>query len=160
MNYSEEEALRQLPEASSWPKVCGVGEYDHMELIDCIDLPSIPDYWITARLNTAFKGHASIWYKEMEEIHGRRPNGAHCSIVAREYLDNHFPNWEKQLLPTKAKSFTSTSVMMTYIGTIIKEIIIAHRKGNIRLQTEFSVLEHAHIQELLLETHFQSMYGI
>ncbi|MBW0585353.1 hypothetical protein O181_125068 [Austropuccinia psidii MF-1] len=22
-------------------------------------------------------------------------SGAHCSIVARNYLDNHFPNWEK-----------------------------------------------------------------
>ncbi|MBW0550819.1 hypothetical protein O181_090534 [Austropuccinia psidii MF-1] len=48
-----------------------------MELIDYIDgifiyVPSIPDYWITARLNTAFKGNASIWYTEMKEIHGRR----------------------------------------------------------------------------------------
>ncbi|MBW0487714.1 hypothetical protein O181_027429 [Austropuccinia psidii MF-1] len=48
-----------------------------MELIDYIDglfidVPSIPDYWITARLDTAFKGHASIWYTEMKEIHGRR----------------------------------------------------------------------------------------
>ncbi|MBW0489338.1 hypothetical protein O181_029053 [Austropuccinia psidii MF-1] len=48
-----------------------------MELIDYIDglfidVPSIPDYWITSRLNTAFKGHASIWYTEMKEIHGRR----------------------------------------------------------------------------------------
>ncbi|MBW0505462.1 hypothetical protein O181_045177 [Austropuccinia psidii MF-1] len=48
-----------------------------MELIDYIDglftdVPSIPDYWITARLNKAFKGHASIWYTEMKEIHGRR----------------------------------------------------------------------------------------
>ncbi|MBW0517589.1 hypothetical protein O181_057304 [Austropuccinia psidii MF-1] len=32
----------------------------------------IPDYWITARLNTAFKVHASIWYTEMKEVHGRR----------------------------------------------------------------------------------------
>ncbi|MBW0502383.1 hypothetical protein O181_042098 [Austropuccinia psidii MF-1] len=24
-------------------------------------------------------------------------SGAHCSIVAREYLENHFPNWEKNL---------------------------------------------------------------
>ncbi|MBW0544183.1 hypothetical protein O181_083898 [Austropuccinia psidii MF-1] len=31
--------------------------------------------------------------------------GAHCSIVARNHLDNHFPNWENQLLPTKAKNF-------------------------------------------------------
>ncbi|MBW0471503.1 hypothetical protein O181_011218 [Austropuccinia psidii MF-1] len=77
MSYSEKEALKQLPEASSWPKVSGTGEYDHMELIDSIDglfidVPSIPDYWITARLNTTFKGHASIWYPEMKELHCRR----------------------------------------------------------------------------------------
>ncbi|MBW0544483.1 hypothetical protein O181_084198 [Austropuccinia psidii MF-1] len=36
MYYSEEEALKQLPEASSWPKLSGTGEYDHMELIDYI----------------------------------------------------------------------------------------------------------------------------
>ncbi|MBW0486306.1 hypothetical protein O181_026021 [Austropuccinia psidii MF-1] len=66
MSYSEMEFLKQHPEASSWPKFSGTGEYDHMELFDYIDglftdVPSIPDYWITARLNTAFKGHASIW---------------------------------------------------------------------------------------------------
>ncbi|MBW0504077.1 hypothetical protein O181_043792 [Austropuccinia psidii MF-1] len=66
MSYSEKEALKQLPEASSWPKFCGTGEYYHMELIDYIDglfidVPSIPDYWITAKLNTVFEGHASIW---------------------------------------------------------------------------------------------------
>ncbi|MBW0561150.1 hypothetical protein O181_100865 [Austropuccinia psidii MF-1] len=77
MTYSEKEALKQLPEDSSWPKFSGVGEYDHMELTDYIDglfiaVPNIPDYWITARLNTAFKGHSSIWYTEMKEIHGRR----------------------------------------------------------------------------------------
>ncbi|MBW0547601.1 hypothetical protein O181_087316 [Austropuccinia psidii MF-1] len=77
MSYSDKEALRQLPEASSWPKFSGTGEYDHMELINYIDglfidLPSIPDHWITARLNTALKGHASIWYTEIKEIHGRR----------------------------------------------------------------------------------------
>ncbi|MBW0583257.1 hypothetical protein O181_122972 [Austropuccinia psidii MF-1] len=77
MSYSEKEALKQLPEASSWPKFSGTGEYDHMELIDYIDgvfinVPSITDHWITARLNTAFIGHASIWYTEMKDIHGRR----------------------------------------------------------------------------------------
>ncbi|MBW0482531.1 hypothetical protein O181_022246 [Austropuccinia psidii MF-1] len=66
MSYSEKEALKKLPEASSWPKFPVAGESDHTELIDyidglLIDVPSIPDYWITARLNTAFKGHASIW---------------------------------------------------------------------------------------------------
>ncbi|MBW0562291.1 hypothetical protein O181_102006 [Austropuccinia psidii MF-1] len=416
MSYSEKEALKQLPEASSWPKLSGTGEYDHMELKDYIDglfidVPSITDYWITARLNTSFKGHASIWYTEMKEIHGRRnwpwwksqiiqkysigtwiwqrtmssendkysvdkypyewnhklltqlpgepehavkyrcnqsctlddiantlqeirkrnnigkftsykssgfrekqpfsvqfkdkPNervtevakkkhschncgstdhyannfpkakkkvyaiekvpeegsptedsesdsmgdatrelsdddqdpkeeflveyqeetplevqdiqleagfpqdtsnkslckhtqdaqtflvtptkgmayihgtatkmtvcidnaqhpliidsGAHFSIVARNYLDNHFPNWEKQLLPTKAKNFKSASGKMTSIGTIIKEIIIPHRKGNIRLNPEFVVLDDAHIQGFLLGTDYQRMYGI
>ncbi|MBW0476327.1 hypothetical protein O181_016042 [Austropuccinia psidii MF-1] len=77
MSYSEKEGLKQLPEASSWPKFSGTGEYDHMELIDYIDglfidLPSIPDYWITARLDTEFKGHSSIWYTEIKDIHGRR----------------------------------------------------------------------------------------
>ncbi|MBW0539756.1 hypothetical protein O181_079471 [Austropuccinia psidii MF-1] len=65
MSYPEKEALKQLPEASSWPKFFGTGEYHHMELIDYndglfIDVPSIPYYWITARINTEFKGHASI----------------------------------------------------------------------------------------------------
>ncbi|MBW0548038.1 hypothetical protein O181_087753 [Austropuccinia psidii MF-1] len=74
MSYSEKEALKQLPEASSWPKSSGTGEYEHMEVIDYIDglfidVPSIPDYWITSRLNTAFKVHASIWYTEIKEIH-------------------------------------------------------------------------------------------
>ncbi|MBW0548741.1 hypothetical protein O181_088456 [Austropuccinia psidii MF-1] len=77
MSYSEEEALKQLPEVSSWPKFSVTGEYDHMELIDYIDglfidVPSIPDYWITSKLNTAFKGHASIWCTEMRKFHGRR----------------------------------------------------------------------------------------
>ncbi|MBW0555159.1 hypothetical protein O181_094874 [Austropuccinia psidii MF-1] len=401
MSYSEKEALKQLPEASSWPKFSKTGEYDHMELIDYIDVlfidvPSIPDYWITARLNTAFKGHASIWYTKMKEIHGGRvksskstvmskrlkaidpqmniqmrnhkllqqlpgelehavkcrcnqnftlddiantlqditkrtiigkftpyknsgfkekqpfrvefkdkpnervaevakkknschncgstdhyarncpkakkkvyaiekvpevefPNedsesdsmgdvireqsdddqdpreeflveyqvetpleiqdiqleagmpqdttnkdlckltqnaqkflvtptrgmayihgtatkmtvcidnsqhpltidsGAHYSIVARKYLDNHFPNWEEQLLPTKAKTFKTASGKMSSIGTIIKEIMIPHRKCNIRLNPEFLVLNDAHIQGFLLGTDYQRMYGI
>ncbi|MBW0574126.1 hypothetical protein O181_113841 [Austropuccinia psidii MF-1] len=351
MSYSEKEALKQTPEASSWPKFSGTGEYDHMELIDYIDglfldVLSIPDYWITARLNTEFKVHASIWYTEMKEIHGRRnwpwwksqiiqkkrsnigkfslyksssfkekqhlrvefkdkprervaevekkkntchdcgstdhyannfpkakkkvyaiekvlqeesptedsesdsmsdafrepsyddqdpregflveyqketpleiqdiqleagmpqdtsnknlckhtqdaqkflvtptkgmayihgtaikvtvcidnsqhpliiDSGAHCSIVARKYLNNHFPNLEEQLFPTKEMNFKSASGKMTFIGTIIKEIIIPLRKGNIRLNPEFVVLDNAHIQGFLLGTDYQRMYGI
>ncbi|MBW0552813.1 hypothetical protein O181_092528, partial [Austropuccinia psidii MF-1] len=77
MSYSEKEASKQFPEASSWPEFSGTGEYAHMELIDYIDglfidVPSIPDYWITSRLNKAFKGNASIWYTEMKEIYGGR----------------------------------------------------------------------------------------
>ncbi|MBW0532608.1 hypothetical protein O181_072323 [Austropuccinia psidii MF-1] len=87
-------------------------------------------------------------------------SGAQCSIVARNYLDNHFPNWEKQHLPTKAMNFKSASGKMTSIGIIIKEIIIPHRKGNIRLNTEFLVLDDAHIQGFLLGTDYQRMYGI
>ncbi|MBW0485202.1 hypothetical protein O181_024917 [Austropuccinia psidii MF-1] len=87
-------------------------------------------------------------------------SGAHCSIVARNYLDNHFPIWEKQLLPTKAKNFKSASGKMTSIGTIIEEIIIPHRKGNIRLNPELIVLDDTHIQGFLLGTEYQRMYGI
>ncbi|MBW0508829.1 hypothetical protein O181_048544 [Austropuccinia psidii MF-1] len=87
-------------------------------------------------------------------------SGAHCSIVYKEYLDNHFPNWEKKLLPTKAKTFEIESGRMISIGKIIKEIIIPHRKGNIRLKPEFVVLDDAHIQGFLLGTDYQRMYGI
>ncbi|MBW0472268.1 hypothetical protein O181_011983 [Austropuccinia psidii MF-1] len=86
-------------------------------------------------------------------------SGAHCSIMARNYLENHFSNWEKQLLPTKAKKFKSSSGKITSIGTIIKEIIIPHRKGNIRLNPEFGVLEDAHIQGFFLQNDYQRMYG-
>ncbi|MBW0461822.1 hypothetical protein O181_001537 [Austropuccinia psidii MF-1] len=71
MTYSGKEELKQLPEVSSWSKFSSVGEYDHMELIDYIDglfidVPSIPGYCITARLDTELKGHASICYTAMK----------------------------------------------------------------------------------------------
>ncbi|MBW0506058.1 hypothetical protein O181_045773 [Austropuccinia psidii MF-1] len=47
-------------------------------------------------------------------------SGAHCSIMAINYLYHHFPNWEKQLFPTKKKNFPSASGKMTSIGKIIK----------------------------------------
>ncbi|MBW0570768.1 hypothetical protein O181_110483 [Austropuccinia psidii MF-1] len=87
-------------------------------------------------------------------------SGAHCSIVARNYLDKHFPNWEKQLFATKAKNFKSDSGRMTSIGTHIKEIIIPHRKGNIRINPDFVVLDDSQIQGFLLGTDYQRMYGI
>ncbi|MBW0470925.1 hypothetical protein O181_010640 [Austropuccinia psidii MF-1] len=46
-------------------------------------------------------------------------SGAHCSIVAKNYLENHFPNWENQLVPTKTKNFMTSSGKMTSIETII-----------------------------------------
>ncbi|MBW0533966.1 hypothetical protein O181_073681 [Austropuccinia psidii MF-1] len=90
--YHEKEALKQLPEASSWPKFFVTGEYDHMELIDYIDglfidVPSIQDYWITAILNTEFKGHASIWYTEMKEIYGRRSWKWWKSQIIQKYIN-------------------------------------------------------------------------
>ncbi|MBW0500665.1 hypothetical protein O181_040380 [Austropuccinia psidii MF-1] len=78
-------------------------------------------------------------------------SGAHCSIVARNYLNNHFPNWERKLLPTKAKNFKIASGKMKSIGEIIKQMIIPHMKGNIRLNSEFFVLEDAHIQRFYWE---------
>ncbi|MBW0477800.1 hypothetical protein O181_017515 [Austropuccinia psidii MF-1] len=76
MSYSEKEALTQLTEVSRWLNFSVTAEYDDMELIYyiyglLIDVPSIPDYWIAARLNPEFKGNASIWYTEMKETHGR-----------------------------------------------------------------------------------------
>ncbi|MBW0461068.1 hypothetical protein O181_000783 [Austropuccinia psidii MF-1] len=72
MTYSEKEALKQLPEATICPKFFGVGEYDHMELIDYIDelffiyVPGIPDYCVTTRLNTVFIVQAIFWHTEMK----------------------------------------------------------------------------------------------
>ncbi|MBW0519618.1 hypothetical protein O181_059333 [Austropuccinia psidii MF-1] len=73
-------------------------------------------------------------------------SGEHCSIVAREDLENHSPNWVKQGFPTKAKSLKIASGKIKSIKTIIKGIIIPHRKENIRLNPEFEVLEDAHRQ--------------
>ncbi|MBW0483908.1 hypothetical protein O181_023623 [Austropuccinia psidii MF-1] len=86
--------------------------------------------------------------------------GAHYSIVARNYLNNHFPNWQNKLLPTKAKHFKRASGKMNYMGTIIEEITIPHRNGNIRLNPEFVMLDDAHIQGFLLGTDYQRMCGI
>ncbi|MBW0532284.1 hypothetical protein O181_071999 [Austropuccinia psidii MF-1] len=49
---------------------------------------------------------------------------------------------------------------MTSIWKIIKEMIIPHRKGNIRLNPEFVVLDDTHIQGVFLGTDYQRMYGI
>ncbi|MBW0570715.1 hypothetical protein O181_110430 [Austropuccinia psidii MF-1] len=49
---------------------------------------------------------------------------------------------------------------MTSIGKIIKELIIPHRKGNIRLNPESVVLENAHIQGILLGRDYHRMYGL
>ncbi|MBW0471713.1 hypothetical protein O181_011428 [Austropuccinia psidii MF-1] len=87
-------------------------------------------------------------------------SGAHCSIVARTYLDHHFPNWDKQLLPAKEKNLKPTLGKMTSIGTSIKELIILHRIGNIRLNSEFFVLKDAQIQGFLLMKDYQRMYGM
>ncbi|MBW0565177.1 hypothetical protein O181_104892 [Austropuccinia psidii MF-1] len=101
MSYSEKEALKQLPEATSWPKFSGTGEYDHIELIDYIDglfidVQHIPHYWTTARLNTAFKGHASIWYTEMKEIHGRRNWPWWKSQIIQKYSNGTWI-WQKTM---------------------------------------------------------------
>ncbi|MBW0481928.1 hypothetical protein O181_021643 [Austropuccinia psidii MF-1] len=101
MSYYEKEALIQLPEASSWPIFSVTGEYDHIELIDYIgglfiDVPSIPDYWITSRLNIAFKGYASIWYTGMKEIHGRRNWPWWKSTIIQKY-SNGICIWQKTM---------------------------------------------------------------
>ncbi|MBW0518237.1 hypothetical protein O181_057952 [Austropuccinia psidii MF-1] len=101
MSYSEMEALKQLPEVSTLPKFSRTGEYDHMELIDhiyglFIHVPRIPDYWITASLNIAFKGHASIWCKKMKEIHGRRNWPWWKSQIIQKYSNGTWI-WQKTM---------------------------------------------------------------
>ncbi|MBW0560680.1 hypothetical protein O181_100395 [Austropuccinia psidii MF-1] len=101
ITYLEKEELKQPPEATSCFKFSGVGEYDHMELMDYIDGLSIdvqrqPDSWITAILNTAFKGNASIWYTEMKDIQGRRNWPWWRSQIIQKYI-NGTGIWQKTL---------------------------------------------------------------
>ncbi|MBW0460719.1 hypothetical protein O181_000434 [Austropuccinia psidii MF-1] len=112
MYYSEKEALKQLSEASSWPNFPCTGEYDHMELIDhidglFIDVPSRPDYFITGRLNTEFKGNSSIWYTEMKEIHGRRNWPWWKSQIIQKYSNDE----ESQTPHTNARRTRACSKM-------------------------------------------------
>ncbi|MBW0491030.1 hypothetical protein O181_030745 [Austropuccinia psidii MF-1] len=81
------------------------------------------------------------------------------SMVARNYLDHYFPNWENQLLPTKAKNFKSTSGKMNSIGKIIKERIIPHRKVISDSTTSLLCLKMP-TSRGLLGTDYQRMYGI
>ncbi|MBW0560765.1 hypothetical protein O181_100480 [Austropuccinia psidii MF-1] len=72
-----------------------------MELIDYIDelfadVPIIPDYWITARLNTALKGHASVWYTEIKEIYGRRNWPWWKSQIIQKYSNGTWI-WQKPM---------------------------------------------------------------
>ncbi|MBW0543694.1 hypothetical protein O181_083409 [Austropuccinia psidii MF-1] len=87
-------------------------------------------------------------------------SSAQLSLVAKEYLEQNLPNLKNQLFPTKAKNFKSELGKMTSIGTIYKEIIIPHIKGNIRLKPEFLVLEDAHIKGFLLGEDYKRMYGL
>ncbi|MBW0474247.1 hypothetical protein O181_013962 [Austropuccinia psidii MF-1] len=103
MSYFEKEASKQLPEALRWLKFFSTGEYDYMELVEyinelLIDVPSIPDYWITARLNTEFKGHSSVRYTEMKEIHGRRS----------------FPWWKSQIIQRYSNGTWIWKKMMSF----------------------------------------------
>ncbi|MBW0486916.1 hypothetical protein O181_026631 [Austropuccinia psidii MF-1] len=84
----------------------------------------------------------------------RIESGEHCPIVARKYLDKHFSNWEKQLFPAKENNFKIESGNTTSIGNIIKEMIIPHRKGNIRLNPEFVVLKYGNIPGFLLGKYY------
>ncbi|MBW0464009.1 hypothetical protein O181_003724 [Austropuccinia psidii MF-1] len=78
-----------------------------MELIDhiyrlFIDVPSIPDFWITYLLNSEFKGHASIWYIEMEEIHGQRNWLWWRSQIIQKYINGTWI-WQKTMSFAKYK---------------------------------------------------------
>ncbi|MBW0492002.1 hypothetical protein O181_031717 [Austropuccinia psidii MF-1] len=106
ISYSEMEALKQLPESPSWPKFSGTGEYDHMKLIDyiyglIIDVPSIPYYLITSRLNTAFKRHAK-WLEFKDKPRERvaevakKKNSCH-NCGSKNYYSNKCPKAKKKV---------------------------------------------------------------
>ncbi|MBW0578890.1 hypothetical protein O181_118605 [Austropuccinia psidii MF-1] len=47
-------------------------------------------------------------------------SGSHCSLVERTYMNHHFPNWDKKLLPNKAKNIKSASGEVKSIGKLSK----------------------------------------
>ncbi|MBW0487544.1 hypothetical protein O181_027259 [Austropuccinia psidii MF-1] len=87
-------------------------------------------------------------------------SGAHTSIVDRELLEKHFPNWESQIFPTKAKNLKNTSGKNKSIWAILKELVIPHKKSNIRPNQEFVVLEDTHIQRFLPGTVYGGCMGL
>ncbi|MBW0506324.1 hypothetical protein O181_046039 [Austropuccinia psidii MF-1] len=119
MSYSEKEALKQLPEASSCPKFSGAAENDHMEPIYYINgvfinVPRIPDYWITARVNTEFKGHADIWYTEMKEINGGRVKSSKRTAILFGY--------GKRPCQSKMTNILWTKIHMSGVSESIKHL--------------------------------------
>ncbi|MBW0460666.1 hypothetical protein O181_000381 [Austropuccinia psidii MF-1] len=62
-----------------------------------IDVPSIPEYWITSRPNTEFKGHASIWYTEMKEIYGIRNWPLWKSPIIQKHSNDEIANTLKDI---------------------------------------------------------------
>ncbi|MBW0553338.1 hypothetical protein O181_093053 [Austropuccinia psidii MF-1] len=176
------DAIREQSDVDQDPREEFLVEYQEetpLEIQDTQFEAGMPQYNSNKKLCNHTRDAQTILFtptKEMEYIHGtttkmavcidnaQHPwiidSGAHCYIVSRNYLDNHFPNWENQLLPTNAKNFKSASGKMPSIGTIIKEIIIPHRKGNMRPNPEFVVLDDTHIKGLFLGTDYQRMYGI
>ncbi|MBW0499780.1 hypothetical protein O181_039495 [Austropuccinia psidii MF-1] len=288
MSYSEKEALKELPESSSWRKPSGTGEYDHMELIDYIDglFIDVQSYQTTGLLKRTniwkYTPYKSSGFKEKQpfrvnfkEKHrervaevAKKKNSCH-NCGSTDHYANNCPKAKKrvyaiekvpeeesltedseadsmgdairehsdddqepreellvkyqeqtplkiqdiqleagmpqdtanknlckqtqdaqtflvtptkgmwrtalhsgkkvsgqplsklgnQLFPTKAKNLKSESGKITSIGTIIKELIIPHKKGNIRVNPEFVVLDYAHIQGFFLGTDYQKIEG-
>ncbi|MBW0502210.1 hypothetical protein O181_041925 [Austropuccinia psidii MF-1] len=62
-----------------------------------IDVPIVPDYWITARLNTAFKGYACIWNTEMKETHGRSNWPWWKSQIIQKYIHDDIAKTSQEI---------------------------------------------------------------
>ncbi|MBW0554177.1 hypothetical protein O181_093892 [Austropuccinia psidii MF-1] len=123
-----------------------------------IDVPSIPDYWITSSLNTAFKGHASIWYTAMKKIHGRRNWPWWKSQIIQKYGNDHYagncPKAKKKVYSIEKvpeeKSLTedSESDSMNYV---IREQLDEDQDPREEFLVEYQVETPLEIQEIQLE---------
>ncbi|MBW0491514.1 hypothetical protein O181_031229 [Austropuccinia psidii MF-1] len=85
-----------------------------------IDLPSIPDYLITARLNTEFKGHASKWYTEMKEIHGRKTG--HGRRVKSSKSTEMVLGYGKRSFHLQMTNTLWTKIHMSRVSDSLKEL--------------------------------------
>ncbi|MBW0509794.1 hypothetical protein O181_049509 [Austropuccinia psidii MF-1] len=68
--------LKEVQKLKEWPHFSGEGEYDHMELIRCIDMIKeefeLTDRLLTAIFNTLFTKSAHRCYVKLRQAHGHQ----------------------------------------------------------------------------------------
>ncbi|MBW0530224.1 hypothetical protein O181_069939 [Austropuccinia psidii MF-1] len=103
MSYSKKEALKQLPEASSWPKPSGKGEYDTR-----VDLPSIVGNFLHIKQTSSRIKFKLMSRKNQANIENTSHSGLTPNPVTSTNIFFPVPSTEiphHQILPQLAESW-------------------------------------------------------